>query len=170
MKLQLKESTYKLFDLKGLKQFHVRKAILVREATHVHDPGVAVLTLIPLEVVLVLTVGAGRVLDLTHAAVRQLILEIFGAFGRIKNIELTLDEKCLDRQTNKGIAYIDFDTRSEAEKAISYMDGVSRDLDHPLAAEDHILTATHTAQGVDLDPPTQEAVAEVTLILGAVAE
>lgn len=27
-------------------------------------------------------------------------------------------------QTNKGIAYIDYDTRAEAERAISYMDGV----------------------------------------------
>ncbi|CAI2178205.1 13473_t:CDS:2 [Funneliformis geosporum] len=37
--------------------------------------------------------------------------EIFGAFGRIH------------RKTNKGIAYIDYETRAEAERAISYMDG-----------------------------------------------
>ncbi|CAG8588586.1 4374_t:CDS:2 [Funneliformis mosseae] len=37
--------------------------------------------------------------------------EIFGAFGRIH------------RQSNKGTAFIDYETRAEAERAISYMDG-----------------------------------------------
>ncbi|RGB32449.1 hypothetical protein C1646_220674 [Rhizophagus diaphanus] len=46
--------------------------------------------------------------------------EIFGAFGRIHRVEMALDDKW---QTNKGIAYIDYETRAEAERAISYMDG-----------------------------------------------
>ncbi|RIA89755.1 hypothetical protein C1645_184372 [Glomus cerebriforme] len=46
--------------------------------------------------------------------------EIFGAFGRIHRVEMALDDKW---QTNKGIAYIDYETRVEAERAISYMDG-----------------------------------------------
>ncbi|CAJ0918024.1 21084_t:CDS:2 [Entrophospora sp. SA101] len=46
--------------------------------------------------------------------------EIFGAFGRINRIEVLIDEKW---QTNKGTAYIDFETGNDAERAISYMDG-----------------------------------------------
>ncbi|CAJ0755161.1 9311_t:CDS:2, partial [Entrophospora sp. SA101] len=46
--------------------------------------------------------------------------EIFGAFGRINRIEVLIDEKW---QTNRGTAYINFETRNDAERAISYMDG-----------------------------------------------
>ncbi|CAG8466559.1 7190_t:CDS:2 [Acaulospora morrowiae] len=214
-----KDLTKPLQFKKGLKQFRAQEAILARGVGHVRDLGVAALILIPPGAVLVLTAGAGRVPDLTRVAVLVLliILEIFGAFGRIKHIELALDEKW---QTNRGIAYIEFDTRLEAEKAISYMDGVMdhhnpslslavrpryhhpdveaediilplrhhlvvsgrvatvlvadlrcgdiHDPDLPPVVEDHIHTATHTVQGVDLDLHTREAVAEVTLVPEAV--
>ncbi|CAG8483373.1 5781_t:CDS:2 [Cetraspora pellucida] len=87
-----------------------------------HSQAVPTLTL-P-EAALVLIVGVGRALYPTHVAVlvhHTLVEdEIFGTFGRIRSVEMALDEKW---QMNKGSAFIDFDTRAEAERAISYMDG-----------------------------------------------
>ncbi|CAG8551886.1 2854_t:CDS:2, partial [Racocetra fulgida] len=67
----------------------------------------AVPTLTLPEVVLVLIAGVGRALYPTHVAVL---------------VRHTLVEDVL-WQMNKGSAFIDFDTRAEAERAISYMDG-----------------------------------------------
>ncbi|GBC14356.2 phytochelatin synthase-domain-containing protein [Rhizophagus irregularis DAOM 181602=DAOM 197198] len=107
--------------------------------------------------------------------------EIFGAFGRIHRVEMALDDKW---QTNKGIAYIDYETRAEAERAISYMDGgqldgsllsctfVPRRPLSPLpprrrggrfnSSPPRRFMAIHIVHGVDQDHPIPEVEVEVT--------
>ncbi|CAG8553510.1 11343_t:CDS:2 [Ambispora leptoticha] len=46
--------------------------------------------------------------------------EIFGTFGNIIHIDLPINKKW---NANRGIAYIEYSTKMEAERAISYMDG-----------------------------------------------
>ncbi|KAG9285866.1 hypothetical protein G9A89_013291 [Geosiphon pyriformis] len=48
------------------------------------------------------------------------LTEIFGSFGHINHIDLPTNRKW---NANRGIAYIEYASRAEAERAISYMDG-----------------------------------------------
>lgn len=49
------------------------------------------------------------------------IQEIFSTYGKIKTIDLPV-ERLLPHLT-KGIAYVEFETPEEAQKALKYMDG-----------------------------------------------
>ncbi|CAG8500613.1 1906_t:CDS:2 [Paraglomus brasilianum] len=57
---------------------------------------------------------------LTKNATVAHLNEIFGAYGHINGIDMPTNKKW---SVNRGVAYIEYETRSEAEKAISYMDG-----------------------------------------------
>ncbi|CAG8812463.1 4774_t:CDS:2 [Gigaspora margarita] len=109
--------------------------VVVRRAPY-HVPEV-VPTLIPPGAALVLIAGVDRVLCLTHVAVlvhRTLVEDVPYGSGRKMQVFISLFVKQRRRiwlelyisllgQMNKGTAFIDYDTRAEAEKAISYMDG-----------------------------------------------
>ncbi|CAG8530794.1 20671_t:CDS:2 [Racocetra persica] len=114
----------------------------------------AVPTLTLPEVALVLIAGVSRALYPTHVAVLVLHTlvedEIFGTFGRIRSVEMALDEKW---QMNKGMAFIDFDTRAEAERAISYMDGGQLD--------GAVLTCTFVPRRPPTPPPPRRRAATV---------
>jgi len=47
--------------------------------------------------------------------------EIFGKFGTIKSVDLLFDKR---RNISEGKAYISFETKPDALKAIEYMNGV----------------------------------------------
>ncbi|RIB12106.1 hypothetical protein C2G38_1904644, partial [Gigaspora rosea] len=67
-----------------------------------------------------------QVSKLTKNVTDSHLQEIFGSYGRIRTIEMANMLELyisLLGQMNKGTAFIDYDTRAEAEKAISYMDG-----------------------------------------------
>lgn len=52
---------------------------------------------------------------------KEHLLEIFGQFGKIKNIELNWDNKT---NLSRGTSTIEFHERAEAERAQIKMDGV----------------------------------------------
>ncbi|CAG8438013.1 6824_t:CDS:10 [Ambispora gerdemannii] len=72
--------------------------------------------------------GASSPAPLTKIIVEKLtknvtvahLQEIFGTFGTITHIDLPINKKW---NANRGIAYIEYSTRTEAERAVSYMDG-----------------------------------------------
>ncbi|CAG8489042.1 85_t:CDS:2 [Paraglomus occultum] len=109
--------------------------VVTLEAAHVadpygqcHDPVLeVVLTLLTLQgAAPTLVVRLTREVVLVHVRLIPLnatvahLNEIFGAYGHINGIDMPTNKKW---SVNRGIAYIEYETRSEAEKAISYMDG-----------------------------------------------
>lgn len=58
---------------------------------------------------------------LTRNVTRDHILEIFSAYGTVKMIEFPLDR--LHPNTNRGFAYVEYDTAAEAESAMKHMVG-----------------------------------------------
>ncbi|RCH92856.1 hypothetical protein CU098_000614, partial [Rhizopus stolonifer] len=64
------------------------------------------------------------VTNLTRNVKEDHVREIFSQFGKITHLEFPIN-KLLN--TNKGKAYIDFETQEEADKAISYMDNAQLD-------------------------------------------
>ncbi|CEP10940.1 hypothetical protein [Parasitella parasitica] len=64
------------------------------------------------------------VTNLTRNVKEDHIREIFGEFGKISYLEFPINKLL---KTNKGKAYIDFETQDDADKAISYMDNAQLD-------------------------------------------
>ncbi len=58
---------------------------------------------------------------LTRNVNRDHLLEIFGKYGKVKNVELQWDRRA---NLPKGTAFVEFQERSDAEKAQLAMDGV----------------------------------------------
>jgi len=50
----------------------------------------------------------------------QHLKEIFGNYGKVKRVELVADRKT---NISRGFAYVEFETREEAETAQSHFDG-----------------------------------------------
>ncbi|KAI7901735.1 uncharacterized protein BX663DRAFT_103078 [Cokeromyces recurvatus] len=61
------------------------------------------------------------VTNLTRNVKEEHIREIFSQFGKITHLEFPFNKTL---NTNKGKAYIDFETQEDADKALSYMDNV----------------------------------------------
>src|SRR5262249_39404188 len=59
---------------------------------------------------------------LTRNVNKDHLLEIFGKYGKLKNVELQWDRRA---NLPKGSAYVEYSLRSDAEKAQIFMDGVS---------------------------------------------
>ena len=58
---------------------------------------------------------------LTRNVNRDHVMEIFSTYGTIKHIEMRSDP--MHPQYSRGLAYVEYSTPEEAEKAIKHMDG-----------------------------------------------
>jgi RNA-binding protein with serine-rich domain 1 len=58
---------------------------------------------------------------LTRNVTKEHLNEIFGKYGKIKDVELLWDKRA---NLSKGSSYVEYFERSDAEKALSYLDGV----------------------------------------------
>ena len=58
---------------------------------------------------------------LTRNVTKEHVIEVFSAYGEIKNVEYPMDR--LHPQNGRGFAYVEFNNPDEAENAMKHMDG-----------------------------------------------